>query len=84
MRWHDILHRIHSSVEGGRYFTSNDSVPPEQRAACEAVHALLAAPEFDPSSARALAHRLFREGRVDRVRLYSLLHQIEAHPGVKD
>jgi tetratricopeptide (TPR) repeat protein len=82
MDYRALLDRIYQSVDSQAYFTPTYSVPPEQRLALQEVAEALRAPDFDADAVRALARRLHARGRLDRVRLLSALHVIEAHPRV--
>lgn len=82
MDYQALLDRIYQSVDQEAYFAPSQQVPPEQRAAMERLGEIVQGPDFDAEAARSLARRLHREGRIDRIRMLSALHVIEAHPSV--
>ncbi len=82
MNYHALLARIRESVDTQAYFAPVASAPPEQAVALEPFQRLIASPDFDPQEVRGLVHRLHDEGLIDRVRLLSCLHIVEAHPRV--
>ncbi len=84
MDYASILDRIYQAVDEQAYFAPTASVPASQREAAAEVMAFCDSADFDAEAARRLANRRFREGKVDRIRLLSLLHAIEAHPKVRD
>ncbi len=84
MDYASILDRIYQAVDEQAYFAPTATVPAEQREAAHEVMAICGATDFDAQAARRLANRHFRDGRIDKVRLLSLLHAIEAHPKVKN
>jgi len=82
MNYRALLARIYESVDTQAYFAPVASAPPEQVAVLEPFRRLMAAPDFDADMARAEIRRLHAEGLIDRVRLLSGLHMVEAHPRV--
>lgn len=84
MDYEALYQRILRKVDEQAYLPWFDSVDPDTQEATRALSDLLRRPDFDPAEARALAQRLHREGRIDRVVLLSTLHAIAASPQVRD
>ncbi len=82
MDYQALLDRIYQSVDREAYFAPSQQVPARQRAAMERLGEVIQSADFNAEIARTLAHRLHREGRIDRIRMLSALHVIEAHPSV--
>lgn len=82
MDYQALLARIYQSVDSEAYFAPSVQVPQAQRAAMAQIGALIRSADFSPDEARALTRRLHQSGRIDRIRMLSALHVIEAHPSV--
>lgn len=79
-----LLERVLKQADVAAYLPLADSVAPSQRAAMSELERMIAAPDFDPSRARAFADRLLADGRIDRVMYLSARHVIAASPSVRD
>ncbi len=79
-----LLDRVLKTVDQAAYLTPASHVEARQRAAMREIEVSIQGREFAPDTTRALARRLYAEGRIDRVMMISALHVIAAHPGVRD
>jgi tetratricopeptide (TPR) repeat protein len=84
MDYRAIYARILQTVDQRAYLTPTIHVDASQRAAMQEFERTLQGGDFDPRSAREMAARYFKEGRIDRVMMLSALHVIACHPRVAD
>ena len=79
-----LLDRILDAVDQQAYFTPTARLDGGSGSVLPGFQRALAAPDFDPDEVRALVHREFQAGRIDRVVLLSALHAIACHPAVAE
>ncbi len=84
MNHQTLLDRILKAVDAQAYLPFADAVEGPARDAMALIEAELRRPDFDVTATRALAHDLFKRGRIDSVMLHSALHVIAASPRVQD
>jgi tetratricopeptide (TPR) repeat protein len=84
MNYQSLLDRILATVDDQAYLSSTSHVDDRNRAGMQQVEAAIQDKAVSAESARALCHRLYRDGKIDQVSLLSGLHAIAASPTVMD